>query len=166
MCQHNIPHPGDFYLSTFGEFLVAIDKSPYHCHGPGLAKVKGDLYLAFGKIDEAISYYEQETQSCDFIAIFIGFFSIAAAWLTQHQMSKAIAAAAQGAHIWFANPNVFQCSDAVFHAPVAIGTDTDWVYIGNESLSACMKDVCEALLAEERGIELSLKGQLSYLLYK
>src|SRR6266496_5276317 len=25
MCQHNIPHPGDFYLSTFGEFLVAID---------------------------------------------------------------------------------------------------------------------------------------------
>ncbi|SRR6266487_3103 len=144
----------------------SMHKSPYHCHGPGLAKVKGDLYLAFGKIDEAISYYEQETQSCDFIAIFIGFFSIAAAWLTQHQMSKAIAAAAQGAHIWFANPNVFQCSDAVFHAPVAIGTDTDWVYIGNESLSACMKDVCEALLAEERGIELSLKGQLSYLLYK
>src|SRR5260370_11885079 len=25
MCQHAIPHPGDFYLSTFGEFLVAID---------------------------------------------------------------------------------------------------------------------------------------------
>jgi hypothetical protein len=21
MCQHNIPHPGDFYLSTFGEFF-------------------------------------------------------------------------------------------------------------------------------------------------
>src|SRR6266487_4332702 len=27
MCQHNIPHPGDFYLSTFGEFLVAIDNT-------------------------------------------------------------------------------------------------------------------------------------------
>lgn len=25
MCQHKIPHPGDFYLSTFEEFLVAID---------------------------------------------------------------------------------------------------------------------------------------------
>ncbi len=141
-------------------------KSPYHCYGPGLAKVKGDLYLTFGKIDEAISFYDQEIQSGDFTAVFIGFFSIAVAWLTQ-QTSKAIAAVVQGADLWFANPNDSQCNDAVFHEPVAIGTDVEGgVHIGDESLSECMKDVCEALLSEDRGVESSLKGQLSYLLYK
>jgi len=147
-------------------FTESMHKSPFHCHGPGLAKVKGDLYLASGKIDEAISYYEQETQSGDFTAIFIGFFSIAATWLTQQQTSKAIVAAEQGAHLWYANPNDFQCSDAVFHEPVSIGTGADWVHLGDESLSECVKDVCVALLAEEQQVELPLKGQLSYLLYK
>jgi tetratricopeptide (TPR) repeat protein len=133
-------------------YTESMHKSPYHCYGPGLAKVKGDLYLTFGKIGEAISFYEQETQSGDFTAIFIGFFSIAAAWLTQQQTSKAIAAAAQGADLWFANPNDSQCTDAVFHEPVAIGTDAEWgVHIGDESLSECMKDVCEVLLSEDRG---------------
>jgi len=144
-----------------------MQKSSYHSYGPGLAKIKGDLYLSFGKIDEAVSLYEQETQSGDFTAIFIGFFSIAAAWLTQQQTSKAIAAAAQGADLWFANPNDSQCSDAVFQEPVSIGADAEWgVHIGDESLSACMKDVCVALLSEDQGVESSLKGQLSYLLYK
>ena len=82
-----------------------MQKSPYYCYGPGLAKVKGDLYLTFGKMDEAISLYEQETQSGDFTAMFIGFFSIAAARLRQQQASEALAAAAQGAQLWFANPN-------------------------------------------------------------
>ena len=148
-------------------YTESMHKSPYHSYGPGLAKVKGDLYLAFGKIDEAISYYEQETQSGDFTAIFIGFFSIAAAWLTQQQTSKAITAATQGADLWFANPNDSQCNDAVFHDPVAIGTDAErGVHIGDKSLSECMKDVCESLLSEDQGVGSSLKGQLCYLLYK
>jgi tetratricopeptide (TPR) repeat protein len=145
-------------------YTESMHKSPFQ--GPGLAKAKGDLYLASGKIDEAISSYEQETQSGDFTAMFIGFFSIAAAWLTQQQTSKAIAAAAQGAYLWFANPNDSQCDEAVFHEPVSIGMGADWVYIGNESISDCVKDVCVALLAEEQQVELPLKGQLSYLLYK
>src|SRR5260370_20334417 len=145
-------------------YTERMHKSPVR--GPGLAKLKGDLYLASGQIDEAISFYEQETQSGDVTAIFIGFFSIAAAWLTQQQTSKAIEAAVQGARIWFANPNDSQCDDAVFHEPVAIGTGADWVHIGYESLSECMKDVCATLLAEEQQVELPLKGQLSYFLYK
>ncbi len=138
---------------------------PRYHGGPGLAKVKGDLYLTVGKTEEAISCYEQETSSDDFAAIFIGFFSIAKAWLTQQQIGKATVAAAQGAQIWFDNPNDSQCSNVMFHKPVSVGTVADHTYTGNESLSSCIKDVCEALMAEE-GIELPLKGRLSYLLYK
>src|SRR5258708_2435124 len=121
-------------------YTERMHKSP--SRGPGLAKLKGDLYLASGQIHEAISFYELETQSRNFSAIFTGFFSIAAAWLTQQQTSKAIEAAAKGARIWFANPNDSQCDDAAFHEPIAIGTGADWVHIGYESLSESMKDVC------------------------
>jgi tetratricopeptide (TPR) repeat protein len=146
-------------------YTERMQNSPSDCHGPGLAKVKGDLYLAFGKIDEAVSLYEREIQSGDFTAMFIGFFSIAAARLRQHQTSEALAAAAQGAHLWFANPNSSQCSEAVFLEPVYIGTDADSVHVGDESLSECLKEVCVALLAEEQEVDLLLKGQLSYLLF-
>src|SRR5258708_23881961 len=97
-----------------------MHKSPFR--GPGLAKLKGDLYLASGQIDEAISFYEQETQSGDFTAIFIGFFSIAAAWLTQQQTSKAIEAAVQGARILVANPHQSQCTHPRFPQPRSLGT--------------------------------------------
>jgi tetratricopeptide (TPR) repeat protein len=86
----------------FEQALACIERmhrSPYHSYGPGLAKVKGDLYLSCGKIDEAVSLYERETQSGDFTAIFIGFFSIALARLTQQQTEKALAAVAQGAGV-------------------------------------------------------------------
>lgn len=146
-------------------YTERMQKSPYYRYGPGLAKIKGDLYLAFGKMDEAVSLYEQETQSGDFTAMFTGFFSIAAARLRQCRTTEALAAAAQGAHLWFANPNSSQCSAAAFHEPVSIGTDADSVHVGDESLSECLKEVCVALLAEEQGVDLPLKGQLSYLLF-
>ncbi len=144
-------------------YTERMHQSPFR--GPGLAKLRGDLHLASGQIHEAIACYELETQSGDFTAIFIGFFSIAAAWLAQQQTSKAIEAAAQGTRMWFANPSDTQCDDAVFHEPVSIGIAGDWVHIGDESISECVKDVCVALLAEEQSVELALKGQLSYLLY-
>src|SRR5258708_16154435 len=140
-----------------------MHKSPFR--GRGLAILKGDLYLASGQIDDVISFYEQETQSGDFTAIFIGFFSIAAAWLTQQQTSKAIEAAVQGARIWFANPNDSQCSDAVFHEPVSIGAGAHWVHIGYESPSEGMQNVCATLPSEGQQVVLTLKGQLNYLPY-
>src|SRR5260370_21428103 len=67
--------------------------------------------------------------------------------------------------MWLATPINTQCDDEVFHEPVSIGIAGDWVHIGDESISECVKDVCVALLAEEQSVELALKGQLSYLLY-
>jgi tetratricopeptide (TPR) repeat protein len=144
-------------------YIERMHQGPFR--GPGLGKLRGDLHLASGQIHEAIACYEQETQSGDFTAIFIGFFSIASAWLAQQQTSKAIEASAQGALLWFANPSDTQCDDAVFHEPVSIGITGDWIHIGDESISQCVKDVCVALLADGQPVELALKGQLSYLLY-
>jgi tetratricopeptide (TPR) repeat protein len=145
-------------------YTECMHVSPYRHCGPSMAKVKGDLYLIAGKTDEAIAYYEQETQSGDFEGMFIGYFCIAKAWLTQGQVSKAAAAATQGATLWFANPNSSQCDGVFDPEPFSIGTETDQAHIG-EHFSRCVKEVCEALLAEEQGAERSLKGQLSYLLY-
>src|SRR5438552_1403435 len=53
----------------------------------------------------------------------------------------------------------------MFHKPVSIESGADCVHIDDENISACVKDVYVALLTKKK-IELPLKDQLSYLLYK
>ena len=88
-----------FKLGLFEDALTYANQlrpTSYWPYGPTIEQVKGDIYLAWGKTDEALACYERETQRDDFEAAFLGFFRIAKVWLVRNEHEKALGAALEG----------------------------------------------------------------------
>ena len=158
-----------FKLGLFERALTYANQlcpSSFWPYGPTMDQVKGDIYLAWGKTDEALACYERETQHDDFEAAFQGFFRIAKVWLVRNKHEKALCAALEGATFWLDYPTEMGCERVLTYFAVSVGeaddhTDT-CLYFSDEMV----KEVCETFLAAGQEIGVDERGRLAYLLYK
>lgn len=158
-----------FKLGLFERALAYTSQllpSSFWLYGPGIDQVKGDIYLAWEKTDEALACYERETQRDDFEAAFLGFFRIAKLWLMRKEYEKALNAALTGTRLWLDYPNKMGCSRVLTYSTVSIGEVDDHtnasLYVSGETI----KEVCETFLSANQEIGADEKGMLAYLLYK
>ena len=130
-------------------------------------QVKGDIYLAWGKTDEALACYERETQHDDFEAAFQGFFRIAKVWLVRNKHGKRhFVQLLREPHSGLDYPTEMGCERVLTYFAVSVGeaddhTDT-CLYFSDEMV----KEVCETFLAAGQEIGVDERGRLAYLLYK
>jgi tetratricopeptide (TPR) repeat protein len=143
-----------------------LRSSSFLPHGPTVDQVKGDIYLAWGKTDEALACYERETQRDDFEAAFLGFFRIAKVWLVRNEHEKALGAALEGTALWLDYPNEMGGGRVLTYCSVSIGEANDHTNASLHVSGEMVKEVCEAFLAPEQEISVQGKGMLAYLLYK
>jgi tetratricopeptide (TPR) repeat protein len=118
-------------------------------HRSGIAKLRGDLLLALGRLDEAIACYQEESRRDDFVAKFIGIFSHAWALILKGQMGLALSLAQSGANLWFDRVGKFEGYGAFDSKPICIGR----THIGDESPALHVKYFCESLpeRSDDRG---------------
>ena len=158
-----------FKLGLFEDALTYANQlrpGSFWPYGPTIDQVKGDIYLAGGKTNEALACYERETQRDDFEAAFQGFFRIAKLWLVQNERENALRAALEGAAFWLDYPNEMGCGRVLTHSPVSVGEADDHTDTCLHFSSDIVKEVCEALLSAGHEINVEGKGTLAYLLYK
>lgn len=158
-----------FKLALFENALTYANQlhpSSFWSHGPTIDQVKGDIYLAWGKTDEALASYERETQRNDFEAAFLGFFRIAKVWLVRNEHEKALSAALKGIRFWLDYPNDLGCGRVLTNCTVSVGEGDDHADACLHFSDEMVKEVCEALLSAEQEIGVDEKGMLAYLVYK
>lgn len=157
------------YKLGFFEDAIAyanqLRSSSFWPHGPTIEQVKGDIYLAWGKTDDALVCYEHETQRDDFEAAFLGFFRIAKLWLVRGEHDKALAVALAGATLWLDYPNDMGCSRVLSHCSILVGEGDDHTDAGLHFAGETVKEVCDALLSTDQEISAGGKGMIAYLLY-
>ena len=158
-----------YKLEFFEDALAYANQlrpSSFWSHGPTVEQVKGDIYLAWGKTDEALACYKLETQRDDFEAAFLGFFRIANVWLVLNEHEKALAAALEGAALWLDYPNKVGCSRALSFSSVSVGEPGDHADAALHFSGGMVQDVCKSLLYADQETDREKKGVLAYLLYK
>jgi len=158
-----------YKLGFFEDALAYANQlrsSSFWPYGPTIEQVKGDIYLAWGKTDEALACYEHETLRHDFEAAFLGFFRIAKVWLVCNEHEKALAAALKGAALWLDYPNELGCGRVLSHCSVSVGEADDHTDTCLHFSSETVKEVCEVFLSADQEISVDKKGMLAYLLYR
>lgn len=158
-----------FKLGLFEDALTYANQlrpTSYWPHGPTIEQVKGDIYLAWGKTEEALACYERETQRNDFEAAFLGFFRIAKVWLVLNEYEKALSAALEGTKLWLDYPNDLGCGRVLSSCSVSVGEADDHTNASLLFAHETVKEVCEASLTADQEISVDGKGALVYLLYQ
>lgn len=158
-----------FKLGLFEDALTYANQlrpSSFWHHGPTIDQLKGDIYLAWGKTDEALACYERETQLDDFEAAFLGFIRIAKVWLVRNEREKALESALEGTKLWLDYPNDLGCGRALSNSPVLVGEADDHTTACLHYAVDIVKEVCEAFLSADQEISVDEKGALAYLLYE
>ena len=158
-----------FKLGLFEDALTYANQlrpTSYWPYGPTIEQVKGDIYLAWGKTDEALACYERESHRNDFEAAFLGFFRIAKVWLVRNEHEKALSAALEGTRLWLDYPNELGCGRALSNSPVSVGEADDHTNACLHYAVDIVKEVCEAFLSADQEISVDGKGALAYLLYE
>ncbi|SRR6266496_658764 len=158
-----------FKLGLFEDPLTYANQlrpTSYWPYGPTIEQVKGDIYLAWGKADEALACYERETQRDDFEAAFLGFFRIAKVWLVRNEHEKALRAAHEGTRLWLDYPNDLGGGRVLSSCSVSVGEADDHTNACLLFAHELVKEVSEAFLFTNQEISLDMKGALAYLLYQ
>ena len=158
-----------FKLGLFEDALPYADQlrpTSYRLPGPGIDQVKGDIYLAWGKTEDALACYEREIQQDNFEAVILGFFRIAKVWLTLNEREKALHAALEGAMRWLDYPNYLNGYSLLSYCEVSVGEFDDHADASLHFSGNMLKEVCEMILSSEQEVAADEKGRLAYLLYK
>ena len=142
--------------------LIPISPPTADSDKPGLTKLQGDLFLLQRDFAAARTCYEQEIQSGSFVAQFLGLFSCAWSWLLEEKGEKALPLVERALAVWFERDEASSHYYVFDSEPVCIGM----IHIGDESPALCVKHVCETLLQGDVNLDQTLRGQLSYLLYR
>lgn len=138
--------------------VAAIPNEAY-TQGVGLAKVRGDLLLALGQVDDAIAQYDEEVASADDEAVVIGLFSRAWAKLTNDQVEAAVADVRTALDRHFGGGNLHG-----FDGPITLYDELYSYPYGD-----CVRQICTTLLndaSDRPPLPSEVEGRLSYLYYK
>ncbi len=129
---------------------------------PSIEQIKGDIYLAWGKWDEAIGCYEQEIERQG-LAAFLAYFHVAKAWLTRDSSHRALQAAVAGIQCWLDWPVDFEYYDVLADNSIPVGKPDERRNASLDPDNQLVKEVYETLLSTIPEMPTEARALLTFL---